>query len=249
MGRIIALVNQKGGVGKTTSTINIGAALAARKKKVLLVDLDPQASLTIALGAKGAAPTVYDVLKGRAGIGAAVLAHGAYRLVPSGPDLSGAELEIASVAGRECILKEALEAVEKDYDFILIDCPPSLSLLTLNALVAAGEIFVILQTEFLALEGMSQLLDTVDLVKKRLNSQLRLGGIVATQHDKRKGLHREVLESIKKHFPQAVFKTAVRNAVALAEAASFGRDIFEYRPKSAGAEDYANLAKEILNRR
>jgi ATPases involved in chromosome partitioning len=246
MSRVIAIVNQKGGVGKTTSTINIGASLADRGKKVLLIDLDPQASLTTALGSKGISPTIYEVLKGENIISEIVLSHSNYFLVPSGIDLSGAELELSGVAGRECILKESLEEIISFYDFILIDCPPSLSLLTLNALVAANEIFIALQTEFLAMDGMNQLLSTVSLVQKRLNSKLIVKGIIATQYDARTGLHKEVYDTIKEHFGELVFKTPIRNTIALAESSSFGNDIFEYRPKSNGAKDYSDLVDEIL---
>jgi chromosome partitioning protein len=266
--RTISLVNQKGGVGKTTCTVNIGAALSRLGKKVLLVDLDPQSSMTIALGAKGASPTVYDVLRGATTVADALLVHGKYVLLPSEIGLSAAELELAPVAGRECVLREALEAAgigpqaptvtpapctlkpaskhNESYDYVLIDCPPSLSLLTLNALVATDEVFVALQTEYLALEGMTQLLGTIDLVKKRLNPKLSVAGIIATQFDSRKGLHREVVETIHQAFPELLFKTFIRNNIALAEATSFGLDIFEYRPRCNGAEDFAALAEEIL---
>jgi chromosome partitioning protein len=247
MTRIIAIVNQKGGVGKTTSTVNIGAGLAAKKKNVLLIDLDPQASLTTALGAKGSIPNIYEVLRGECQINKTIVSHGNYNIIPSGIDLSGAELELSGVAGRECILKEILEPIENKYDYILLDCPPSLSLLTLNALVAVKEIFITLQTEFLAMEGMTQLLSTVELVRKRLNPSLIINGIVVTLYDARKGLHREVLETIREHFNDKVFKTIIRTTVALAEASSFGKDIFEYKPKSNGALDYQYLVEEIIN--
>jgi chromosome partitioning protein len=247
MTRIIAIVNQKGGVGKTTSTINIGAGLASKEKNVLLIDLDPQASLTTALGVKGATPSIYEVLRGECKMDETIISHGNYNIIPSGIDLSGAELELSGIAGRECIMKEVLEPITNKYDYILLDCPPSLSLLTLNALVAAREIFIALQTEFLAMKGMTQLLSTVELVHKRLNHSLIIGGIIATHYDARKGLHKEVLETIREHFKDKVFKTNIRATVALAEASSFGKDIFEYKPKSNGALDYFNLVKEILN--
>ncbi len=244
--RAISIVNQKGGVGKTTCTVNIGAALARLGKRVLLLDLDPQSSLTISLGAKGASPTMYDVLRGAAGVKDALLVHGKYVLLPSEIGLSAAEQELAPIAGRECVLREALEPVMGEYDYLLIDCPPSLSLLTLNALVAANEVFIALQTEYLALEGMTQLLSTIDLVKKRLNPALIVSGIIATQYDSRKGLHREVAATIAEAFPDKLFKTFIRNNIALAESTSFGLDIFEYRPKCNGAADFAALALEIV---
>ena len=246
--RTISLVNQKGGVGKTTCTANLGAALARLGKSVLLVDLDPQSSLTVSLGAKGASPTVYDVLRGEAQVKDALLVHGKYVLLPSEIGLSAAEQELAPIAGRECVLREALESVMGEYDYLLFDCPPSLSLLTLNALVASNEVFIALQTEYLALEGMTQLLATIDLVKKRLNPALEVSGIIATQYDSRKGLHREVLDTITEAFPAKLFKTFIRNNIALAEATSYGLDIFEYRPKCNGALDFASLAAEIVAR-
>ncbi len=243
--RIISLVNQKGGVGKTTCTINIGAALARLGKRVLLIDLDPQSSMTTALGAKGASPTVYDALRGSCALSDALLVHGRYVLLPSSIDLSAAEQELAGVAGRECVLREAIAESLGQYDYILIDCPPSLSLLTLNALVASGEVLIALQTEYLALEGMTQLLATIDLVRKRLNASLSLSGIIATQYDARKGLHNEVVATIAEAFPGALFKTRVRSNIALAEATSYALDIFEYKPKCNGAADFAALAREI----
>ncbi len=245
--RTISLVNQKGGVGKTTCTINIGSALARMGKRVLLIDLDPQSSMTIALGAKGASPTVYDVLRGNCAVSDALLVHGKYVLLPSSIDLSAAEQELAPVAGRECVLREALEAdgITGAYDYLLIDCPPSLSLLTLNALVASEEVFIALQTEYLALEGMTQLLATIDLVKKRLNPNLSVSGIIATQYDARKGLHNEVVSTITEAFPDKLFKTFIRSNIALAEATSYGLDIFEYKPKCNGAVDFTALAAEI----
>ncbi|GHT93120.1 hypothetical protein FACS1894122_07880 [Alphaproteobacteria bacterium] len=245
MGRIVALVNQKGGVGKTTSTINIGASLAQKGRKVLLIDLDPQASLTVALGAKGRTPTIYEIMLNESKIEAAIVEHNQYHIIPSGINLSGIEIELSSVAGRECILKEAMESVQDKYDYILIDCPPSLSLLTLNALVFANEVFVALQTEFLAMEGMTQLLKTVDLVHKRLNQALQITGIIATQYDSRKGLHKEVLNTIKEHFGDKLFHPPIRNTIALAEASSFGLDIFEYKPNSNGALDYSELVANV----
>jgi chromosome partitioning protein len=187
------------------------------------------------------------VLRGEKDIRETVVSHSFYKFVPAGINLSGAEIEFSNMAGRECILKEAVEVIQDQYEYILIDCPPSLSLLTLNALVASGEIFITLQTEFLAMEGMNQLLDTVDLVRKRLNPSLQISGIVANQYDSRKGLHKEVLRTIQIHFSDKLFKTPIRDFIAIAEAGSFGMDIFEYKPKSNAVHDYSELAAEIIN--
>jgi chromosome partitioning protein len=254
MSRIIAFVNQKGGVGKTTSAINIGAGLAFKGKSVLIVDFDPQASLTVALGAKGATPTIYEVLKGARKVEETMVAifedaaaYGSLKLIPSGIDLSGVELELVGATGRERVLKEIIEPIKSRFDYVLIDCPPSLSLLTLNALIAADELTIVMQTEFLAMEGMARLLETVDLVRERLNSSLRANGIIAAQYDCRKGIHKEALNAVRERFQDKLFKTPVRNCTALAEASSFGLDIFRYKPKSAGALDYGDLVNEIVN--
>lgn len=247
MARIIALVNQKGGVGKTTSTINIGAALARAGKRVLLVDLDPQGNLTVSLGitAHELTATLYELLKGDVNAPQTII-KGQYDVIPADIRLSGAELELSSQPGREMILKEALQPIQANYDYILIDCPPSLGLITLNGLTAAQEIFIPLQAEFLALNGMAQLLKTIDAVQKRLNPQLDISGIITTLYDSRKNLNKEVLEKIQQYFPDKAFKTLIRDNVALAEAPSFGKDIFEYRADSNGAEDYKRLSKEII---
>lgn len=247
MTRIIALVNQKGGVGKTTSTINIGAALAKAGKRVLLVDLDPQGNLTVSLGimAHELEATLYEVLTGAFTAVQATIKKN-YDVIPADIRLSGAELELSSQPGREMILKEALQPIQANYDYILIDCPPSLGLITLNGLTAAQEIFIPLQAEFLALNGMAQLLKTIGAVQKRLNPQLNISGIITTLYDSRKNLNKEVLEKIQEYFPEKAFKSLIRDNVALAEAPSFGKDIFEYRPDSNGAEDYKNLSSEII---
>lgn len=247
MTRIIALVNQKGGVGKTTSTINIGAALAETGRRVLLVDLDPQGNLTVSLGIKAHEidHTLYEVLKGDATATQATF-KGRYDTLPSDIRLSAAELELSSLPGREMILKEALQEVKENYDYILIDCPPSLGIITLNGLTAAQEIFIPLQAEFLALNGMAQLLTTIKAVQKRINPQLEISGIITTLYDNRKNLNKEVVEKIKEYFPEKVFDTLIRDNVALAEAPSFGQDIFTYKPDSNGAEDYKNLSKEVI---
>lgn len=247
MARTIALVNQKGGVGKTTSSINIGAGLHRAGKRVLLVDLDPQGNLTVSVGiqAHTLTCTMFEVLKGNCQAQDAIVKRG-YDVIPADIRLSGADMELSAVPGREMLLKEALQPIQGDYDYILIDCPPSLGLITLNGLTAAREIFIPLQAEFLALNGMAQLLNTVKAVQKRLNPQLEITGIITTLYDSRKNLNKEVLEKIKEYFPDKTFKALIRDNVALAEAPSFGNDIFEYRADSNGAEDYKRLCAEII---
>lgn len=250
MTRIIAFLNQKGGVAKTTSTINIGAGLANKGKRVLLIDLDPQGNLTASLGipAHELDNTVHELLTDGRGVQeAAVRAQGGYEVIPADIRLSGAELELSSQPGREMILKEALQPVINQYDYILMDCPPSLTLLTLNGMTAAKEIFIPLQTEFLALHGMGQLLKTVETVKKRLNPDLKITGIITTFYDSRKTLNREVVEKIQSYFPDKLFETRIRNNVSLAEAPGYGMDIFQYKSDSNGAADYTLLCDEVIS--
>ncbi|MGC2423301.1 MAG: ParA family protein [Nitrospirota bacterium] len=253
--RVIALVNLKGGVGKTTTTINIGAGLRQLGKKILLVDLDPQAHLTYSLGipAHELKLTVYELLKGESKLDKVVFKRKSTNsssfidVVPSSINLSGAEIELSGMAGREFLLKEILEGLG-GYDYVLMDCPPSLGVLTLNALTSAQEAFIPLQTEYLALQGMAKLVEMVQLVKRRLNPGLEITGIIGTRFHRRKKLNQEVVEKIKESFGNKLFSTLIRDNIALAEAPSFGKTIFEYRPESAGAEDYMNLCKEILQR-
>lgn len=247
--KTIALINQKGGVGKTTSAINIGAGLKALNNKVLLVDLDPQANLSYSLGieAHNLEFTIYNLLKGECSFNDVLINRNGLYILPSSLELSGAEIELSNIPGREFLLKEALIKV-KDFDFVLIDCPPSLSLLTINALTTAKEVYIPLQAEFLALHGITKLLDTIDLVKKRLNKSLEITGIIGTLFDGRKNLNKEVMQNIKKHFKDKVFKTVIRDNIALAEAPSFHKTIFEYRASSYGAKDYLSLSKEIMKR-
>jgi len=247
--RIIAVLNQKGGVGKTTLVVNLGAGLARRGRKAALVDLDPQAHLTSSLKATPNGPelTSYELLKGQATFEQVLAPVGELMVAPSSLRLSGAELELASQPGREFLLKEALGEAS-GFDLILLDCPPNLGLLTVNALTACHEILIPMQTEYLALHSLSKLLDTVELVKKRLNPGLTVGGIIGNRFAKRKRLNREVVEMIEERFGDQLFSTQIRDNVSLAEAPSFGKDIFAYKPRSIGAEDFDALCREFLER-
>jgi chromosome partitioning protein len=247
MGKVISLLNHKGGVGKTTSAINIGAGMVEMGKRVLLLDLDPQANLSLAVGAQRPPSTIYQVLRGEAELQPMQVKEN-LDVIVSTLDLSGAELELINEAGREFILHEALITVMEDYDYIIIDCPPSLGLLTLNALTASDYVIIPLQTEFLAMQGLAKIKSVIQKVRVRLNKRLQIAGVMATMYDARKVLNRDVVETITKYFGKLVFDTRIRDTVALAEAPSRRKDIFEYSPKSAGAEDYLSLSKEILAR-
>lgn len=250
--RVIAVFNHKGGVGKTTTVANLGAGLARRGRRVLLVDVDPQACLTVHFGIdpERAERTIYDVLCRDLPFADAVreLEGDTLLGVPSHLDLAGAELELATTMGRERLLRDALErylGTRGDIDYVLFDCPPSLGILTVNALAAADEVFVPLQTEFLALRGVGKLVDVVTLVRRRLNPTVHITGILPTLSRTGTLLAREVQEEIARHFGSKVFKTRIRSNVKLAEAPSHGKSIFAYAPGSAGAEDYAALAGEV----
>ncbi|MHB8277889.1 MAG: ParA family protein [Candidatus Humimicrobiaceae bacterium] len=246
--KTISVANQKGGVGKTTSVINIGAGLRRLGKRVLLIDLDPQSNLTYSLGlTRKIDKTVLDILKGEARAGEVVIDKDGLYIIPSSIDLAGADIELSTIAGREFLLKEALRDV-KGMDYIFIDCPPSLGLLTLNAFTVSDEVYIPLQTEYLALQGLNALIKTIDLIKTRINGNLNITGVIATRYDKRKILNKEVAEAIKNKFKDKLFNTYIRENISLAEAPSFGQDIFTYRPNSNGAEDYLNLCKEIIER-
>ena len=247
MATVISLLNHKGGVGKTTSSIGIGAGLVELGKKVLLMDLDPQANLTLSLGVPRVKISIYEALRGQGELEPYTVKEG-LDVVPSTLDLSGAEMELINEAGREYILQEILEPLQEEYDYIIIDCPPSLGLLTLNSLTSSDFVIIPLQTEFLALQGLTRIKQVVDKVRFRLNKKLQIAGVVATMYDSRKVLNREVVETIIKYFGKKVFKTMIRDNVALAEAPASRKDIFTYNSKSRGAVDYLNLAKEILER-
>ncbi|MDI9569146.1 MAG: ParA family protein [Pseudomonadota bacterium] len=250
MSEIIALCNQKGGVGKTTCALNIAAGLERMGEKVLLIDLDPQAHLTYSLGipAHELQRTVLDLFKGTHGLTDTLLAVEGLAVVPSSLDLAGLDMELAGTPGREFILRESLSQAD-GFAYILIDCPPSLGILTLNALTAAREIYIPLQTEFLALKGMSKLIETIDTVKRRLNRDLEITGIIGTRYDARRKLNKGIMETIGERFGDKLFKTIIRENISLAEAPGYGQTIFRYAPKSHGAEDFLALAGEIVARK
>ena len=244
MSKVISISNHKGGVGKTTSAINIGAGLNILGKKVLLVDLDPQANLSQSLNLTDQERTIYGAIRGEYKLEPVEVIRG-LDVLPSTLDLSGAEVELSGEAGREYILREILEPLRASYNYIIIDTPPSLGLLTINALTASTEVLIPLQAQYLALRGLTKLLEVVDKIKKRLNKELRVGGVFITQYDNRKILNRDVVATIEAHFKEELFTTRIRDNIALAEAPTQGLDIFRYQPKSYGAEDYLSLCKEI----
>ena len=250
MAKIIAIANQKGGVGKTTTSVNLTAILADMGQRVLAVDLDPQGNTTSGLGMTVEDKSVYEAVMGRIGLKEAVQHTDIPGLDLVGADirLAGAELELVSVDKREFRLKTALAAVQKDYDFILIDCPPSLSLLTLNALTAADRVLVPIQCEYYALEGVSSLMNTISRVKKTFNPRIDLEGVVLTMLDGRTNLGLQVVAEVKKHFKKKTFATTIPRSIRLGEAPSHGEPIHVYDPRSAGAVAYRALAAELLER-
>lgn len=248
MSKVISISNHKGGVGKTTSTINIGAGLNKLGARVLLIDLDAQANLSQSLGLFDQESNIYGAIKGEHGLQPIRIVEG-LEVVPSTLDLSGAEVELSGEAGREYILRELIEPLRASYDFILIDSPPSLGLLTINAFTASDEIYIPLQAQYLALQGLAKLIEVVDKIKRRLNKSLKVGGVFITQYDSRKVLNRDVVSTIEAHFGEVVFSTRIRDNIALAEAPAQGVDIFRYNPKSYGADDYLALSTEIRKRK
>lgn len=263
MSSIFAIVNQKGGVGKTTTAVNLAAAFAERGKNTLLVDMDAQANLSAHLGVSVDDPSLetegpeqgkerlsmYDVLRHGSRLDGIILPIDKNLfLAPASLLLSAADLELGGVIGRESLLRKALQPIASQYDFVIIDCPPSLGLLALNGLVACHRVIVPVQSEFLALHGVRQLLDTIDKVRTAYNPGLAVGGVLVCLHDARRRLARSVEDTVREYFGDLVFKTVVRTNVALAEAPAHGSSIFRYDPRSSGAEDYANLADEILAR-
>lgn len=246
MSKVISISNHKGGVGKTTSAINIGAGLNKLGKKVLLIDLDAQANLSQSLGFKDRDHTIYGAMKGEYELKPAKILKG-FDIIPSTLDLSGAEIELSGEAGREYILKELVDPHKRYYDYIILDTPPSLGLLTINAFTASEEVLIPLQAQYLALQGLAKLVEVIEKIKKRLNKNLKIGGIFLTQYDNRKVLNKDVANTINSHFKEILFKTKIRDNITLAEAPISGMDIFRYQPKSNGADDYAALCNEILH--
>ncbi len=254
MSRVIAIANQKGGVGKTTTAINLGACLAVAERKTLLIDMDPQGNATSGVGVDRGAieSSIYDVLVDGAALAGATVrsVHFPYLdVVPSGRDLVGAEVELVGRAERELLLRHALEHVRQEYEFVLVDCPPSLGLLTLNTLAAADAVLIPIQCEFYALEGLSQLLNTVRLVQRNLNPRLQIDGVLLTMYDQRLNLSRQVADEAQEYFGSRVYRTAIPRNVRLAEAPSFGKPIVVYDLMSAGAQSYLALAKELIARK
>ena len=247
MARIIAVVNQKGGVGKTTTTVNLTAALRALGKRVLLCDFDPQANATSGMGVdkNTASPNIYDVLINGADPARAVVSTKYGDVLPANKALAGAGIEMIGIDNREKLLKNALDALVPNYDYIFIDCPPSLELLTVNALCAAGSLLVPVQCEYYALEGLSDLLATVRLVKRKLNPRLALEGVLLTMFDSRTNLSLQVAEEVKRHFPGQVYATVIPRNVRLSEAPSHGKPVTAYDPYSRGSEAYTALAEEL----
>ena len=252
MGRIIAIANQKGGVGKTTTVINLSASLASLGKKVLAIDMDPQGNMSSGLGVdkNEVEKTVYDLIIGNIGIEECIYEEVIENLdvLPSNIDLSAAEIELIGVDNKEYILRDKVNKVKEKYDFIIIDCPPALSMLTINAMTTSDSVLVPIQCEYYALEGLSQLIHTIELVQERLNPELEIEGVVFTMYDARTNLSLQVVENVKDNLNQNIYKTIIPRNVRLAEAPSYGMPINLYDPKSKGTESYLLLAEEVINK-
>ena len=251
MGKTIAIANQKGGVGKTTTSINLSASLAAKGKKVLIIDTDPQGNTTSGFGIEknDLDNTVYELMLSECSIKECILNDvvDGVSIIPSNVNLAAAEIELIGVDRKEYILKREVEWIKDNYDYIIIDCPPSLSMLTINAMTTADTVLVPIQCEYYALEGLSQLIHTINLVKERLNPDLDIEGVVFTMYDSRTNLSMQVVENVKSNLSQKVFHTLIPRNIRLAEAPSYGMPINAYDPKSAGAEAYMQLAEEVIN--
>jgi chromosome partitioning protein len=251
MGTIYAIANQKGGVGKTTTAVNLAACVAEAGYETLLIDIDPQSNATLGLGIdKHTKPTVYDALVGDLDLAEIVVDSGIEHLgvIPAGPDLAGATIELPRLAGSENRLRDALVSLRDRYAFVFLDCPPSLGPLTVNALVAADRVIVPVQAEYFALEGLAGLLDTLSLVQRELNPRLAVAGMLLTMHDGRTRLAQDVERDVRKHFPALVFETVIPRNVRIGEAPSFGKPVIHYDPHCAGADAYFELAKEVAAR-